>query len=244
MSKPAEPNRIVERQVTTWDSHERQGEEVSKSAIAAHRPRGRGPWITVSLQLGSGGVELGTAVAERLGWRLFNKEILHAIAARMQVREGTLSRIDGHAIGALQDYLDHLFVPDHPGRSAYMRSMSEVLSTIARDGCAVIVGRGANWLLDPADGLRVRVIAPDAMRIGRLLRSGTLSAVEAGRRIRYDDADRAAFVRQAYNKDIADPLGYDLVINRGALEHDAAVASLIAALESKLAHRPEAQPVV
>jgi cytidylate kinase len=239
MHKPTELDQMIERQVSTWDSQERLREQTGKRVRSDSHPHGGGPWVTVSLQLGSGGVDLAAAVAARLGWQLFNKEFLHAIASRMHVRERVLSRLDGHAIGALQDYLDHLFVPGHPGRPAYLREMLAVLWSIAREGQAVIVGRGANWLLDPGDGLRVRVIAPASMRVEWLLRAETLTPAEAQRRIKEDDADRAAFVRQTFNKDIDDALGYDVIINRGTLEHAAAVDSVLAALERKLEHRSE-----
>lgn len=240
MYNPTELDQIVQRQVSAWDSQERLREETVKSVRDDLHPRGGGPWVTVSLQLGSGGVELAAAVAARLGWQVFNKELLQAIASRMHVRERILSRLDGHATGALQDYLDHLFVPDYPGRPAYLREMLAVLWTVARKGQAVMVGRGANWLLDPGDGLRVRVIAPAEMRVAWLVRTGT-PAAEAQRRIREDDADRAAFIRQAFKKDIDEPLGYDLVVNRGALEHEAAVESVLAAAGRKLEHRLELQ---
>jgi hypothetical protein len=237
MHNSTELDQIVERQISTWDSQERLREETGKKVSGGLRPRGGGPWVTVSLQLGSGGVELATAVAARLGWQVFNKELLQAIASRMHVRERILARLDGHATGALQDYLDHLFVPDHPGRPAYLREMLGVLWTIAREGHAVIVGRGANWFLDPGDGLRVRVIAPSGTRVEWLARTGTLSAAEAQRRIKEDDADRAAFIRQAFKQDIDEGLGYDLVINHAALGHDAAIDSVLAALGRKLEHR-------
>jgi len=103
------------------------------------------------------------------------------------------------------------------------------------------VGRGANWLLDPNDGLRLRVIAPAEMRAQWLARTEKLSAADAQHRINEDDADRAAFIRQAFKKDIDDALGYDLVINRGVLEHEAAVESVVVALGRKLEHRSELQ---
>jgi cytidylate kinase len=237
MHNPTELERIIERQISTWDSQERRREQTGKRVRGELRPPGGGPWVTVSLQLGSGGVELATAVAARLGWHVFNKELLQTIASRMHVRERVLSPLDGHAIGALQDYLDHLFVPGHPGRPAYLREMVGVLWSIAREGHAVIVGRGANWILDPGDGLRVRVVAPADMRAQRLARMEKLSAAVAHRRIKDDDADRAAFVRQAFHKDIDDATGYDLVINRGVLEHEAAVESVLGACGLKLAHR-------
>ena len=244
MHNPTDLDRIIERQISTWDSQERSREKTGKRVVGDLRPRGNGPWVTVSSQLGSGGVELGASIAARLAWQVFNRELLQAIAERMHVREKVLSRLDGHAIGAVQDYLDHLFVRDHPGRPAYLREMVGVLWTVAREGHAVIVGRGANWLLDPGDGLRVRVIAPASLRAERLVRRETLSPADAERRIRADDADRAAFIRQAFHKDIDDALGYDLVINRGTLEHEAAVESVLVAIARKLEHRRELQQAI
>ena len=244
MHTPTELEQIIERQISTWDSQERLREQTGKRVLGDLHPRGGGPWVTVSSQLGSGGVELATSVAMRLGWQSFNKELLQAIASRMDARERVLSRLDGHATGALQDYLDHLFVPGYPGRPAYLREMLGVLWTVAREGHAVIVGRGANWLLDSSHGLRVRVVAPAGMRAERLIRRETLSAAEAQRRIKADDADRAAFIRQTFQQDIDDALGYDLVINRGTLEHEAAVESVLAGLVRKLEHRSEVQQAV
>jgi cytidylate kinase len=241
MHNPAELEQLIERQMSTWDSQKRLREHAGQRVRGERRPRSGGPWVTVSLQLGSGGAELAAAVAARLGWHVFNKELLQAIASRMHVRERVLSRLDGHATGALQDYLDHLFVPDHPGRPAYLKELLGVLWTVAREGQAVIVGRGANWLLDPNDGLRLRVIAPAEMRAQWLARTEKLSAADAHHRINEDDADRAAFIRQAFKKDIDDALGYDLVINRGVLEHEAAVESVVVALGRKLEHRTELQ---
>jgi hypothetical protein len=244
MPNRTELDHIVERQVSAWGSQERLRDEIGKSVVDDLRSRGGGPWVTVSMQLGSGGGELALAIAARLGWQVFNKELLQAPANRMHIREGILSRLDGHAKGALQDYLEHLFVPDYPGRPAYIREMMAVLWTVAREGRAVIVGRGANWLLDPSEGLRVRVIAPADLRADRLVKAGLLSAGDVQRRIKEDDADRVAFIRQAFNKDIDDPFGYDLILNRGSIEHDAAVAAVLAALERKLEHRRELQRTV
>lgn len=244
MPNTTELDHIVERQVSAWGSQERRRGEIGKSVVEDLRARVGGPWVTVSMQLGSGGGELAVAIAARLGWQMFNKELLQATANRMHVREGILSRLDGHATGALQDYLEHLFVPDYPGRPAYIREMMAVLWTVAREGHAVIVGRGANWLLDPSDGLRVRVIAPVDMRVDRLVGAGLFSAADAQRRIKEDDADRAAFIRQAFRKDIDDAFGYDLILNRGTLEHEAAVDSVLAALARKLVHRREVQRIV
>jgi cytidylate kinase len=193
-----------------------------------------GPWITISTQLGAGGAELAAQLGKRLGWQVFDKEIVEQIARSTNTKEKLLSRIDDHAVGAFEDYVSHLFVPGSLGRSAYVLEMTRVLWAIARQGDAIMLGRGANWLLDSQYGLRVRAIAPVEKRVARVARREAISLADATHRVEADNADRARFTRQVYKKDIDDPLGYDLVVNLGTLDPAAAVELVVAALTAKV----------
>jgi cytidylate kinase len=193
-----------------------------------------GPWITISTQLGAGGPELASGLGARLGWQVFDKEILGEIAKNTNTREKVLSRLDDHAVGAFEDYVNDLFVPGNLGRSAYALEMMRVLWAIARQGQAIMLGRGANWLLHPQYGLRVRAIAPVETRVLWLTRMQAMTTADAIRRVEEDNADRAKFTRQVYKQDIDNPLGYDLVVNLGALDLEPAVELVAAALSSKL----------
>jgi cytidylate kinase len=112
--------------------------------------------------------------------------------------------------------------------------MMRVVWAIARQGEAIMLGRGANWLLEPHYGLRVRAIAPVEKRVLWLTRTQAMSAADAIRRVEEDNADRASFTRQVYKQDIDNPLGYDLVVNLGTLDLEPAVELVVAALASKL----------
>jgi hypothetical protein len=229
-----EIDHIVERQVGLWDTLQRSNAADDPLAGLKSSPGTGGPWVTVSMQLGSLGAALADGVGARLGWQVFNKAIVQAIASKTHTRERILSRLDGQAVGTLHDYIAHLFVADHLDRPAYLVEMVKVLWTIAREGRAVIVGRGANWLLDPQCGVRVRVVAPFEIRAERIARAENLTATHAYRRLKQDDTDRAAFVRQTFKRDIDEVTGYDLVVNTGALELGAAVETVVAALEHKI----------
>jgi len=113
-----------------------------------------------------------------------------------------------------------------------------VICGLARGGNAVIVGRGANWLLEPRYGLRVRFIAPDEIRAARIAESEGVDIDEARARIRRDDADLAAFIRQVYGRNIDDPQGYDLIVNLATLDIETASILIASALESKLRATP------
>ena len=99
---------------------------------------------------------------------------------------------------------------------------------------AVLLGRGANWLLNPRYGLRVRTLAPLDTRVERVARAAGVETAAARDRVLEEDRSLSGCIRSAFGRDIDDPLGYDLVLNLGDLGQDAAGAAVAAALREKL----------
>jgi cytidylate kinase len=232
---------IIERQARFWEVRERlaqEGGEETERAIA----RGEGPWITISKEWGARGVDLAHILAEELDWQVFDREIVAAIAEQTRMREAVLSRLDEQAIGAFNDYVRQMLVPNDPGQLAYLQELAKVIWGLARQGNAIILGRGANWFLDSRHGLRMRVIAPFEVRAAYLAGQDGIPLVEAGKRIKEFDAKQAAFIHQVYGREITDPLGYDLTINTGELTLETAKRIVLGALESKLDAAAEREP--
>ena len=122
----------------------------SKGGVPSEAGRAEGPWIAVSRELGSGGSLLAVRVAEVLGWKAYDREILAAIATDTRSDEALLSRLDEQGVAEFHEYLAPLIVPDDPGQARYLKEMTRVIARIAREGRAVLVGRGANLILTPA----------------------------------------------------------------------------------------------
>ena len=195
-------------------------------------------WITISRQTGSGGSLLGQAIGERLGWRVFDREIVVEIARAMHRSEPLVATHDEHAAGPLDDYLSYLIVPGDPGQTRFLEEMVTTIRAIIRAENAVIVGRGANWFLNPRCGLRLRIVAPFDQRVELLATRFGVRREEAARKVRDLDAEQKAFIRQSFGRDVDDPLGYDVVVNLGTLSLESATGIVLAALERKFAPAP------
>ncbi len=193
-----------------------------------------GPYLTISRQLGSGGTELAHRVAGPLGWRVVDRELVSAIAEKTHSSLGAVLAHDERASGLLDDYLSHLLVPDDPGHGAYLRAMTMIVASFAREGRVVVLGRGANWFLDPERGLRVRVIRPPGQRIEEVAREEGIDLRAAEERVRRHDEEQRRFIEQTFGRSIDDPLGYDLVLNTGHLTPEQAADIVTAALCRKL----------
>jgi len=106
----------------------------------------------------------------------------------------------------------------------------KVIATIGKHGKAVIVGRGANFVLPPERRFRVRIVAPLELRVQKVALDSDIPVDEAKRRVLRTDSDRSAFVRKYFNADISDPINYDLVINTEILSVNAATDILCSTL--------------
>jgi len=222
-SKTRSVDQIVNEQVKKW--------RLSMSGSQRETPLS--PVVTVSREPGSGGKLVGARVADKLGLDLFHQEVIHAMTESAKVSSLLAETLDERRLTTLENWIASLVDDRHLWPDQYLRHLMKVIGTIGKHGGAVIVGRGANFILEPEGRIRVRVVAPKALRIENVCREFGVSAHEAQRRIIRTESDRRAFIRKYFNADIDDPLNYDLVINTGTVHLQAAAETVCAAIGSK-----------
>jgi cytidylate kinase len=211
---------IIEEQMQRW--------QLTRSKKAADKPAVF--TITISREPGSGGRILAQKLAEKLGFTVFHQEVLLEIAKRADVSEKLLATLDEKGLNVLEDCISALVYDRHLWPDEYLKHLMKVIGAIGEHGRAIIVGRGANFVVPTQYRLRVRVVAPQNVRIKNVVRTYDVAAEDAKRHIIRTESDRRAFIRKYFNADIADPTNYDLIINTGSLELDKAVDAVIAAL--------------
>jgi cytidylate kinase len=192
--------------------------------------RGVLPIITISREPGSGGRIVAQKLAAILNVEVFHQEVLHEMAKRAEVSEQMLATMDERGLSILEDWISSLVYDRHMWPDEYLNHLMNVIGTIGKHGRAVVVGRGANFILPPEQRLRVRITAPRKFRIQNVAREFNLAEGEAKRRVIQTESDRKAFIRKYFNSDIADPDNYDLIINTETLSLDAASKVIAAAL--------------
>lgn len=186
--------------------------------------------ITISREPGSGGRVVAKKLAAKLDFKVFHQEVLLEIAKRADVSDKLLATLDEKGLTVLEDCISALVYDRHLWPDEYLRHLMKVIGAIGEHGRAIIVGRGANFVVPPKNRLRLRIVAPQNVRIATVARVFDVTEEDAKRRIIRTESDRRAFIRKYFNADITDPINYDIVINTGALEIDKAVEAVIAAL--------------
>jgi cytidylate kinase len=156
--------------------------------------------------------------------------VIHAMAKSAKVSAQLLETLDEKGLSVLEDWMAYLVDFRHMWPDQYLKHLMKVIGAIGRHGGAILIGRGANFILPPERRLSVRVIAPVEVRVANVVRNHHVSEAEARKRITKTDSQRRAFVRKYFNTSVADPLNYDVLVNTGSVSIDGAVEAIAALL--------------
>jgi len=210
---------IIEEQIHRWQLLKKE-DRVEKSGVSI---------ITISREPGSGGRVVAERLTERMGFDLFDHEVLHGMAKSADVSDKILETLDERGLSILEDWISSLVHQRHLWPDRYLHHLLKVIGAVGKHGRAVIVGRGANFILPPENCCRVRIVAPPEQRIAAVSRTFNVTPEEARRHVIRTESDRRAFIRKYFNADITNPANYDIVINMEAVTIDTAVQTILAA---------------
>jgi len=180
--------------------------------------------ITISRELGSGGLDIAQQVAKTLGYEFVDKRTADGI-----FRQYGLTKFDD-LYSSAPNFLD-LINADN----LLLVSMSnEILEAVAKRGNVVILGRAGFAVLgDYADVLHVRIQAPFAERVQRVMaREGLTDLQVAEERVREDDSMHRTYVQRFYNKQWDAPSNFALVLDTSSLSSDMAVQRIVEAAKA------------
>jgi cytidylate kinase len=202
--------------------------------------------VTLSAAYGTGGSQVGPALAERLGVPFVDRAIPIGCAERMAVplREA-LERDEnvGATLSGMARWLGHVGVAfgAPPPRETLgaagveqRRGTEEVIREHAAGGGAVILGRaGAVVLADAPGALHVRLTGPREARVAQGMALEGVDRETAERHLEESDRAREAYVRHFYGADAGDPGLYHLVLDSTALGLDPCVELIATAARAR-----------
>jgi len=197
--------------------------------------------IALSRECGTYGAAIAREVGNRLGWPVYDSELLQHIADDMGVHRTLLESVDERQENWLSACLENFFATQHVDSTVYFRRLVEAVLSLASHGNCVIVGRGATKVLPAATTLRVRIIAPLEHRIEAIQKEKNVTRKEAAARVDIVDRERNRFVQTHFGIDPADPAQYDLVINTASYSAGECADIILAALEKLTKKRPVAK---
>ena len=220
----------AERRMHAWAMSSEVSDRVARDQLESTITPRALRFVTISREAGACGAEVGKRVGERLGWDVFNKNLVDRVADRFNLPRPMLDLVDETRASWVYDvlgtWMDRKLVP----HEKYVACLTRVVLALAQSGNAVFVGRGAQFILPRKELLAVRIVASPKFRIQQIVEKTGVSKHEACRYIEQVDEGRRMFVEQFFHHDIADPHLYDLVINVERCGKPMAVKEILTAI--------------
>ncbi|WP_430973868.1 AAA family ATPase [Sunxiuqinia rutila] len=200
-----------------------------------------GPVVTISRQVGCGGVKIAEVLAEALNefvickkWQVISKEVLHESARQLELDPRKVNRLftpDQHS--TFDEIIEAFNAKMYKSDRMILKTVKEVIKGFAVDGCCIIVGRAGHIIAkDIEHSLHIRLEAPFEWRIEQIASRKNISVEDALKIINDTEKKRDAFRKHYINKKHPEEL-FDLTINVSRFKPDDVVKLIKSAIELK-----------
>jgi cytidylate kinase len=193
--------------------------------------------ICVSHLAGAEGEAVARGVAERLGFRYLDEEIIETAAEWVELDPSVVGEVERRKslMTRLTEAMRGQSLPTRPDASAQRRGgtaalrempaeedlrmlITDAIREAAQEGDIVIASHAASVVLaDRKDALRVLVTASQKARVARTADARNLDARQAEKVVADEDAARADYLKRFYGIELELPIHYDLVVNTDEL---------------------------
>jgi len=208
------------------------------SALAGVRP-----FVTISRQAGAGGHTLARTLLDKLhaqhekdlfgGWEMFDQKLVAMVADDPDLRVSVESLLGEEYHRTAEDFFRQILTAS-THQDIVVDRMFRLVRALAEVGRAVIVGRaGSEVTRGLGPSVSVRLVAPEAHRIKRIMELHELDERRAREATSKFESGRARLLKRHFRVDIDDPLLYDAVWNTAAASFDAIAESIIALLRER-----------
>lgn len=175
--------------------------------------------ITISRQFGSGGRTVGKELAQRLGIKCYDSEIIDKTAQETNLAPDYIKEQGEYAVSSSwfgmlcgRDYNGHSFQDD------VWNAQRKIILELAEKEPCVIVGRCADYILrDRDDCLKVFIHADMESRAKRIVEIYGEREEAPEKRLKEKDKRRSAYYHFYTDSDWGDMMNYDIALNSGKI---------------------------
>lgn len=221
---------VVSRSSNVWESYVASQCQSFEKARESDQPKKLIPFVTISRQAGAGGITVGEKLVAYLQehdkealcpWTLFDRNLISQVLGEHNLPQDFSKFMPEDKVSEVQDMMEELFGL-HPSEWSLVHKTSQTILHLAQMGNVILVGRGANVITRKflSTGFHVRLIGSLEMRIRHIQDYYRLKRDDAIDFIRTEDGGRKRYLKQNFDKDINDPLLYDVIIDTDFISYD------------------------
>lgn len=185
--------------------------------------------ITISRQFACGGSEIGKKLADRLGIKCYDREIISKVAEESGLCEKFVEEKGeyGNRVAIENFFSTGIYYNGSSIEDSIWALQHKIITEIAEKEPCVIIGRCADYVLkNRSDVLNVFIHADKAYRMDRLQNESEEKIVDPERYLKEMDKKRASYVQFYTDIQWGVAKNYDITLDSSALGVDKCVEIL------------------
>jgi hypothetical protein len=198
--------------------------------------------VAVSREVGARGASVAARAGRKLGWPVYTQDQLEYLAQEGPERDRLFAEAPAGAVAWATAQYERLRREERLGPQEGMGAVARLMLVLAAAGDAVLVGRGAGYLLPAESTLHVRVVAPATDRAAYLGQWLRLPPDAADHERQAREARRADFVAEHFRRHPGDLDPFDIVLNTSRLGEEGCAELIVQAVRAKLEHAAARRP--
>src|SRR5437660_7986074 len=138
----------------------RHGDQGDRGAPPPDAAVPAAPAVALSRESGARGGTIGRRVAKRLGWQVYDRELLEYLAQETPAGQGLGEGLSPAAAAWVDARLEQLLREQQLSQHPSVVSLARTILRLGASGRCVLIGSGAGCVLPRASTLHVRMVAP------------------------------------------------------------------------------------
>lgn len=194
--------------------------------------------ITINRECGSGGGEIARLLGEKLGFKVYGRTVLEAVAKHFGITLEEMDRIKAQKTSWWSEFCSFYqqfgaagytsgAIADPTPKSVYYAEERLLRELAEKENCIIVGRAGFNIFRNDPNALHILITAKRDARIARIARKQNISAEEAAKVVDSVDKARDNFVQTVADTSRYDARNYNFVFDVTGMEPET-VASFLA----------------
>jgi hypothetical protein len=191
--------------------------------------------VAVSREAGGRGGTIARRVGRKLGWQVYNQELLDYISQEGAFRENLFASLPAGAPQWADERVEQMRGSGELTGEPAILNLARTVLAVSAPGEVLLLGRGAGCILPRDTTLNVRIVAPQSERVAYMGQWLRLTLAEAAEHVRLRDENRTEFINKHFHRQPGDVYQYDMLLNSSLLGEDLCVELIVQAARAKQA---------
>ena len=190
--------------------------------------------VAIGREFGAQGCDIAEKLAEKLGVKLYDRQLVEEAAKKLEMDEHTVQKADEVSAKDIEGLKTTYGVGNFYLSTQVLDAQADIIERVAQNESCIIMGRCADYILkDRDDCLKIYIYAPFDVRTKHIAEKFDMSMFSAKRLVRQMDEKRDTYYKYVTGNRRGEHDGKDAMFDSSIMGVDGTVDMLLEMINKK-----------